>query len=292
MVKDIANGVHSARHTYVRLINNAAQLLYPNSDTPRIDAEVLMQHVTEKPLAWLVSHADSLASTDHMREYHELVAKRYKGQPIAYITGVKEFWSLKLKVTPDVLIPRPDTETLVEQALILLKNKKFPKELDLGTGSGAIALAIAKERPDARVLAVDSSAAALDIARENAASVGVRNVRFQQSNWLHDIDIHNFALIASNPPYVEANDPHLSQGDLRFEPSQALIGGGDGLDDLRRITMGSLNYLKPGGTLLVEHGFNQADAVRELFQTAAYQKIEHFRDLHGLTRCTLGRLPS
>ena len=248
-----------------------------------------MLHVVQKPLAWLITHGDSIALSEHLKLFYSLVTQRQQGQPIAYLVGHKEFWSLSLKVTPDVLIPRPDTETLVEQALTLLDGCEQPDILDLGTGSGAIALALAKEIPSAHVIALDASAAALSVARDNAASCKLNNVQFLQSNWFDQLGSTCFDLIASNPPYIETGDPHLSQGDLRFEPKIALVSEGDGLADLRAITQQAIIYLKPGGHLIVEHGFNQSAQVAQLFGMAGLNNIKQHKDLNDLPRCTAGR---
>ena len=275
--------------TYRGLIDDAAQLLYNASDTPRIDAEVLLQHVLQQPLTWLIAYGDSLASAEHIESFYQLLEQRQHGQPIAYLVGHKEFWSLSLKVSPDVLIPRPDTETLVEQALVLLKGCEQPDILDLGTGSGAIALALAKEIPSARVMAIDTEAAALDVARENVISCELNNVQLMQSDWFKQLGSSRFDLITSNPPYIETDDPHLSQGDLRFEPNIALVSEGDGLADLRTITQQAIKYLKPGGHLIVEHGFNQSAQVAQLFRMAGFNNIKQYKDLNNLPRCTAGR---
>lgn len=277
-----------AQLTYRGLIDDATQLFYPVSDTPRIDAEVLMQHLLQRPLAWLLSHGDCQADSHHIKTYFELTARRQNGQPIAYITGHKEFWSLDLWVSEDVLIPRADTETLVEQALQKIEPATAVKILDLGTGSGAIALALAKERPLAEVLAVDSSPAALKLAQQNAQASSLGNVQFLVSDWFSNIEPQRFNLIAANPPYVASLDPHLEQGDLRFEPSAALIGGDDGLDDIRQIVAVAPDYLEPGAHLIVEHGHDQADAVAALFSQAGFGDVTLSLDLNSLPRCSLG----
>lgn len=275
--------------SYRGTVDQAAQILFLSSDTPRIDAEVLMLHVLQKPLAWLIAYGDTIACASHIKLFHTLVEQRQQGQPIAYLVGHKEFWSLSLKVTPDVLIPRPDTETLVEQALILLHQCEQPNILDLGTGSGAIALALAKELPSATVVASDTSAAALAIAQENASSSGISNITFVQSDWFAQVGSQVFNLITSNPPYIETNDPHLSQGDLRFEPSSALVSQGDGLNDLRIIIQQAAHYLSADGHLIVEHGYNQFAQVSALFEDAGFGGIQQHKDLNDLLRCTAGK---
>jgi len=277
-------------NSYKALIEDATKLLYEASDTPRIDAEVIMQHIIEHPLAWLIAYGDTLATTDHVQQFYQLVEERQQGQPIAYLVGKRDFWSLSLKVSTQVLIPRPDTETLVEHALQRLPNDAPVNVLDLGTGSGAIALSLAKERPLSRVTAVDSQTGALAVARENARINNITNVDFIKSDWFHDISSDSaFELIASNPPYIEAGDPHLTQGDLRFEPSSALVAKHGGLSDLTTIIHQSLGYLSPNGWLIVEHGYNQAESVTALFKQAGYQNIECYNDLNELPRCTVGQ---
>lgn len=278
--------------TYQSIINDATALLYDVSDSPRIDAEVLLQHVIEKPLAWLIAHGDSLATKAHLLAFFELIALRQQGQPIAYITGHKEFWSLDLKVNESVLIPRPDTEILVEQALERLAKDKPNAVLDLGTGSGAIALAIAKERPLSSVVAIDSQAPAIEIAKQNAEANKVNNASFLLSAWFSDLPSQKFDLIASNPPYIEPNDHHLEKGDLRFEPSSALIGADDGLGDIRHIIANAPEYLVTGGHILIEHGYNQKTQVRDILLTKGFCDVNNYQDLNNLPRCTAAKWPS
>jgi len=278
--------------TYRGLIDDAAEQLFEQSDTPRIDAEILLQHVIERPLAWLIAYGSTIATANHVRDFYALVTERQRGQPIAYLTGKREFWTLSLKVDHSVLIPRPDTETLVEQALKRLTESAKLKLLDLGTGSGAIALSLAKERPDAAVMAVDSATTALDIAKENAISNNISNVEFIHSHWFENVPENStFDLIASNPPYVAPGDPHLTQGDLRFEPITALAADADGLADLSEIILTAPQYLNSKAWLIVEHGHEQADQVAKLFTTAGYQSVELFHDINNLPRCTAGCRP-
>ena len=273
-------------NTYQGLINDATQVLYASSDSPRIDAEVLLQHAIKQPLAWLIAYGDSIASKEHQIEFYRLIELRQQGQPIAYITGHKEFWSLDLFVNEAVLIPRPDTEILVEQALNCLPVDTPKQILDLGTGSGAIALALAKERPKCSVLAIDSQAPALDVAQLNAKTLQLHNVSFLESNWFAQVQQTSFDLIVSNPPYIEPDDAHLSQGDLRFEPTSALVAAGDGLEDIRNIVQEAPNYLKQSGHLLIEHGYNQAESVHDLLTQAKFEDITNHLDLNKLPRCT------
>jgi len=276
--------------TYRGLLDDATKHLYETSETPRIDAEILLQHVIERPLAWLIAYGDTIATSEHVKNFLQLVSQRQSGKPIAYLTGTRDFWTLTLKVDDNVLIPRPDTETLVEQALKRLPENTPLDIMDLGTGSGAIALSIAKERPQAKVLAVDSEAGALKVAEENAELNRIKNTEFLQSNWFTNIPNRKFNLIAANPPYVEAGDPHLKQGDLRFEPDAALIASGKGVDDIKNIIKNSRDYLQDKAWLIIEHGYNQADQVAALFEAADFKNIELFKDINELPRCTAGQM--
>jgi release factor glutamine methyltransferase len=259
-----------------------------------LDAQVLLAHVLGKDRAWLVAHRDDALARDRSDAFLALAHRRRDGEPVAYLTGVREFWGLALQVSPAVLIPRPETETLVELALARLPKEREVRVLDLGTGSGAIALAIARERPRATILATDVSADALDVARENARRLGIVNVEFAQADWYDGVASTwrgaPFDLIASNPPYVVAADPHLGEGDVRFEPDLALTPGDDGLAAIMRIVAGACARLAGAGTLVVEHGYDQADAVRALFLAAGLEEIVGARDLAGVPRVVAGRL--
>ena len=255
-----------------------------------VDASVLLAHVAGRDRAWLVAHRDDALTRDVADAFFALAKRRRAGEPVAYLTGTREFWGLPLAVTPAVLIPRPETETLVELALEWLPRAGAPRVLDLGTGSGAIALALAGERPDARVLAVDASAAALAVARENRARLGSMNVEFVQSDWYAELGDAKFDLIVSNPPYVATRDPHLTEGDLRFEPAAALAAGSDGLSALRAIVAGAPARLAPGGALVVEHGFDQSERVQALLRAAGFGQIAVRRDLAGIPRVAAGRI--
>ncbi len=255
----------------------------------RIDAELLLLHVLRKPRSWLFTHAADVLDMDVQTAYAALIERRAAGEPVAYITGRRGFWSLDLEVSPATLIPRPETELLVELALQRLPADAPCSVADLGTGSGAIALAIAHERPHARVIATDASAAALAVAQRNAQHHAIGNVTFLHGNWLAPLAGQHFDLIVSNPPYIEAADPHLAQGDLRFEPSTALASGDDGLDDIRRIVRDARAHLIPGGWLLFEHGWNQGAAVRTLLAAAGYAEVFTAQDLELRDRASGGQ---
>lgn len=257
----------------------------------RIDAEFLLAHVLAKPRSWLYAFADHSPSEQQCAEFDVLVQRRVLGEPIAYISGRRGFWSFDLQVSPDTLIPRPETELLVELALARIHPAHASHVLDLGTGSGAVALAIAHECPLARVTAVDFSEPALVLAKSNAAELKIRNIEFIHSDWYAALAEQTFDVIASNPPYIEDADEHLQQGDLRFEPRTALASGVDGLDDIRLIITGAKNHLQPQGWLLIEHGWNQAADIGELFTNAGFVDIQTEQDLELRDRVTLGRNP-
>lgn len=248
----------------------------------RLDAELLLAHVLDAPRATVIARDDRVLTPEEQGDFERLLARRVAGEPLAYLTGTREFWSLELEVTKDVLVPRPETELLVEWGAAL----GGAAILDLGTGSGAIALALARERPQARVAAVERSAAALAVARRNAAAHGLA-VEFLEGRWFEPLAGRRFDLIVSNPPYVAEDDPHLA--DLRFEPRLALTAGADGLEALREIVAGARAHLNAGGWLLVEHGAAQGAAVRELFARAGFAGVETRRDLAGHERATGGR---
>ena len=257
-------------------------------DEAAVEARMLLEHVLQRGATWLVAHTDEELSDDEAARFEALVAERMGGVPVAYLTGTRGFWSMDLTVTSDVLIPRPETELLVELALQRIPADADVDVADLGTGSGAIALALACERPRARVLACDASAAALAVARGNAERLRLANVRFAQGDWCAAVGDARFALIASNPPYVAVGDAHLQQGDLRFEPALALSSGTDGLDAIRVIVAGALAHLLDDGWLLIEHGWDQGDAVRFLLEDAGFADVATHRDLGDRDRVTLG----
>lgn len=255
----------------------------------RADAEALLLHVLQQSRSWLFTHADDALDMDVQTAYEALLQRREAGEPVAYITGSRGFWTLELEVTPATLIPRPETELLVELALQRLAPDFRGHVADLGTGSGAIALALARERPHAQVVATDASVAALEVARRNARRHAIHNVSFVHGDWLAPLGGQDFALIVSNPPYIEAEDPHLLQGDLRHEPASALASGNDGLDDIRRIIDAARAHLEPGGWLLFEHGWNQGEAARGLLRDAGYAEVFTARDLEQRDRVSGGR---
>ena len=257
-----------------------------------LDAQVLLAHVLGRGRAWLLAHATEPLAPADADAFFNLAARRRSGEPIAYLTGRREFWGLALAVDVSVLIPRPETETLVECALRRLPIDRALRVLDLGTGSGAIALALAHERPRATIVATDISEAALEIARQNAEQLGLRNVEFARSDWYASDTgalAGLFDAIVSNPPYVPAGDPHLAEGDVRHEPLFALTSGRDGLDALRTIVADAGKHLVPGGSLVVEHGYDQATAVRALLEQAGFADLEFLRDLSGISRVAAGR---
>lgn len=258
-------------------------------DEARLEAQLLLQTTLNVDRAWLISHeTDTLAANIHA-VFEASLLRRLQGEPMAYILGYREFFGLELMVTADTLIPRPDTETLVEAALAKLSQHANKAILDLGTGTGAIALAIAKHRKNTDVTAVDTSAAALEIAKNNAHRLNIANVQFQASNWFDALEHQRFDIIVSNPPYIEQNNIHLKQGDLRFEPLSALASGVDGLDDIRHIISNCLVYLNPQGWLMLEHGYNQAEAVTDLMADIGLVDITSIQDLGGNDRVTIGK---
>jgi len=256
-------------------------------ESPRRDAEVLLGHCLGKPRSWLFTWPESPVDDTALQQFNALLQRRARGEPVAHLTGFREFWSLELEVDASTLIPRPDTETLVAWALGLA----VPADaavLDLGTGTGAIALALACERPGWRVTAIDASAAAVTLAQRNARRNRCEQVRLLQSDWFAALRGERFGLVVANPPYVAGDDPHLGLGDLRFEPASALVADEQGLADLRRIIAAAPDHLAPGGWLLLEHGFEQAPAVRELLAARGFRSIETRRDLAGQERISGG----
>ena len=254
---------------------------------------MLLLHLLDRPQAWLYAHGDAAVPAAAVAGFRALVARREAGEPVAYLLGRRGFWTLDLAVTPDTLIPRPETELLVEQALARLDAAAPARVADLGTGSGAIALAVASERPVAQVVATDRSEAALAVARGNAVANGLEGrVEFRAGDWFAPLAGERFDLVASNPPYIAEGDPHLAEGDLRHEPPAALASGADGLEAIRRIVAAAPGHLRPGGWLLLEHGFDQGPAVRALLVAAGFGEVATVPDLEARDRVSLGRIPT
>ena len=284
--------------------------------TARIEVQCLLQHVLEVPRSYLLAHSELVLNATQQAAYDSLLQRRLRGEPVAHILGEREFFGLSFKVTPDTLIPRPETELLVELALQHMPPLQHPdgttshstrlpnyasqvagypggrgrvRVLDMGTGSGAIALSIAQRRPDADVVAVDASEAALQVATGNARRLGIANTRFQKSDWFSELAGQHFNLIVSNPPYIAADDAHLSQGDVRFEPITALASGADGLDDIRRIVAQAEDFLEHDAWLLLEHGYDQADKVRSILQQHGFAGVMSAKDIAGIERVSGGK---
>lgn len=255
----------------------------------REDAEHLLLHLLGKSRGWLFAHDNEVLDKPLVETFQAWLTRRAVGEPVAYITGERGFWTLNLNVSPATLIPRPETELLVELALAHWPREAAFSVADLGTGSGAIALAVASERPAAHIIATDASAAALQVARDNAQNHAIGNVEFRHGHWYAPLAGERFDLILSNPPYIEEGDAHLAQGDLRFEPRTALASGMDGLDDLRHIVALAPAHLKAGGWLLLEHGWQQGAAVCALLDAAGFSEVSSVRDLENRERVSLGR---
>lgn len=264
------------------------------SDTARLDLELLLCQILERNRTWLYTWPEHILSESQQLEFERLLARRLVGEPLAHLTGRREFWSLSLQVDASTLIPRPDTESLVEATLecFAADSADQPRALlDLGTGTGAVALALASEKPQWRLIGLDLSPAAVELAERNRAELGFNNVEFLQSDWFSALSASDrFDAIVSNPPYIDPEDPHLGQGDLRFEPQSALVAEAEGLADLAWIIERASSFLRPGGWLLLEHGWEQAPEVRRLLNQAYYKDVETLRDLGGRERISCGRL--
>lgn len=289
----------SAQSIKTILLSATSKLI--NEDA-RFEAQLLLQQALNVNRAWLIAHENDAIKPNINAVFEALLNRRLAGEPMAYILGSREFYGLDLLVTPDTLIPRSDTETLVEAALAKIppsdttQKQPFRRNgeliiLDLGTGTGAIALAIAKNHPQTIIVAADASKDALEVARRNAQNLSIDNIEFVLSNWFESLGNQRFDLIVSNPPYIEENDAHLTQGDLRFEPISALASGTDGLDDIRQIVNDCLIYLNPQGWLMLEHGYNQAERVADLMAEAGLTNIETIKDLGNNDRITIGKNP-
>lgn len=276
--------------TVAGLLRTARERLDSVSPTPALDAELLLARVLEESPTWLKTWPEKAISQGDSERFEVLLCRRLGGEPIAYILGSQPFWTLDLRVSPDTLIPRPETELLVETVLALMPAEAPLRVIDLGTGTGAIALALASERPRWHITACDDSAAALAVATANRDGLGLE-VSLVRSDWFDRIEPQVFDVVVSNPPYIESGDRHLSEGDLRFEPAKALVSGEDGLADIRRIVRQSAAYLAEGGLLILEHGFDQAAKVRDILEDSGYAGIVTCRDLSGHERATYGFRP-
>jgi release factor glutamine methyltransferase len=277
--------------TIARLLQDACSRLTAITDTPRLDAAILLAEALRKPRSYLYAWPEQPLTLEQVQRFTELLNRRLASEPLAYIIGRREFWSLELAVTPATLIPRSETELLVELALDRIPPDGAMRIADLGTGSGAIALAIARERPKTQVIATDNSAAALTVACLNARKLGIDNVEFCQGDWCTALPGEPLDVIVCNPPYVAMTDPHLQRGDLRFEPVAALVAGPDGLDAIRSITAQAMGHLQAGGWLLLEHGYNQGEQVVTLLRARGFTEVADYRDAAGIDRVGCGRRP-
>jgi release factor glutamine methyltransferase len=287
MIFFMMNNIHHVLHQSSQQLVHTIGLDHAEAN---LEANLLLQYVLHVNRAWVITHDRDVLNADQQAEFQLLLKRRLDGEPIAYIVGFREFYGLQLKVSPVTLIPRPDTETLVDAALEKIPLDKVSHILDLGTGTGAVALAIAKHRNNCEVTAVDQSSDALSVTLENAQSLKLNNLRLIESNWFSELQGEGFDLIVSNPPYIAQNDEHLKQGDLRFEPISALASGVDGLDDIRKIVQDAPDYLKTNGWLMLEHGFDQAESVATLLKARGFNQIAHAKDIAGRLRVTFGAI--
>jgi len=283
---NLANPSTTTIQTALRV---AERKLFPFHETARIDAEVLLAHGINRTRAYLHTWPEYMLSSEQLHHFMSLVQRRAAGEPVAYLTGIREFWSLPLTVTRATLVPRPETEVLVEQALHRISTATSSHIADLGTGCGAIALAIATERPASRVVATDIDTQALNVAHQNAEQLDIPNVEFRQGTWFSPIMGERFHVITSNPPYIGKNDPHVSRGDVRYEPRCALIAGHDGLEAITIIVSGAKAHLFKQGWLIVEHGHDQQGSVIKLFAAHGYENIQGISDYTGHGRIVMGQ---
>ncbi|MFD2168367.1 peptide chain release factor N(5)-glutamine methyltransferase [Thalassotalea euphylliae] len=268
------------------LLTDCQQALQEISDSPLLDCQILLCHVLDKPQTYLMTWPDLVLTSQQTHQFYSLYKRRMQGEPIAYIVGEREFWSLPLKVAPSTLIPRPDTETLVERVLAG-EHVQDANVLDLGTGTGAIALALASEKPNWKITAVDFNHEAVELAKSNQQALALGNVTVIHSDWFSSIENDvKFDLIVSNPPYIDEDDVHLSQGDVRFEPKSALVAPNQGLADIEHIADTARNYLVDGGKVFIEHGYDQGDAVRAIFHELGYDEARTEKDLASNDRVT------
>tara|TARA_R100001244_G_scaffold4518_6_gene5608 strand:- start:24476 stop:25315 length:840 start_codon:yes stop_codon:yes gene_type:complete len=277
-------------HTLEQAIAAGADLLASSSESAKLDAQVLLLHILQKPRSYLFTWPEHALSDEQQSQFNVFIQRRLKGEPVAHITGLREFWSLSLEVNATTLIPRPDTETLVEQALEIAL-PATAKVLDLGTGTGAIALALGSEMPNWQITAVDRVSDAVALATRNQQRLAINNVHVKQSNWFSELHGEKFNLIVTNPPYIESSDIHLNQGDVRFEPLSALVADDCGMSDIKQIITQSRDYLSSNGYLLIEHGFEQGEAVRHFFEKMAFVNIKTVKDLGNNDRVTLALWP-
>jgi release factor glutamine methyltransferase len=276
-------------HSINSVLKKAAESLTSVSDSALLDAEVLLCLALNKQRSHLRAWPDKILQPEQLATFSALLEQRQQGTPIAYITGYREFWSRDFLVTPDVLIPRPDTELLIELSLKLIPTDSPFKIIDLGTGSGIIAITLAAERPDAQTSAIDFSLAALRIAKINADKHNFNTISFYQSDWFSNVPDTRFNLIISNPPYIAEHDSHLQQGDIRFEPLSALCSAEQGLKDIKIIAGTARTYLEPGGHLLIEHGYDQQQLIQAIFKDFKYDNVQTYNDLSGQPRVTYGQ---
>jgi release factor glutamine methyltransferase len=279
-------------NSIANLITQAMKLLNASSDSARLDVEILLCTVLHKERIYLLTWPENILSDKQLSLFLTLLERRLQGEPIAYITGVKEFWSLPLAVSPSTLIPRPDTETLVELVLECYHNRENISCLDLGTGTGAIALALASENATWNIDAIDFNEQAVELAQRNAKDLGLTQVNIYQSDWFAEVEpTKKFDLIVSNPPYIDCQDENLNQGDVRYEPSTALIASDNGLADIKHIADLARRYLMSQGQLYFEHGYEQGDKVRKILLASGFEKVKTEKDLNGHDRITWATFP-